>query len=66
MKASAARVVASAARSPLIPNGKFNTLENFQHHVERDLYYIESWSLLFDLYILLRTPFALMKAENAY
>ena len=37
-----------------------------RHRVEHDLYYIENWSLLFDLYILLRTPFALMKSENAY
>jgi lipopolysaccharide/colanic/teichoic acid biosynthesis glycosyltransferase len=34
--------------------------------VEHDLFYIENWSLLFDLHILARTPFALVGAENAY
>jgi Undecaprenyl-phosphate glucose phosphotransferase len=46
--------------------GELDTAEKLQHRVEHDLYYIENWSLLFDLYILLRTPFALMKTENAY
>jgi lipopolysaccharide/colanic/teichoic acid biosynthesis glycosyltransferase len=34
--------------------------------VEHDLYYIENWSILFDLYIVLRTPFALIRGEGAY
>ena len=46
--------------------GEVNTPEKLQHRVEHDLYYIENWSLLFDLYILLRTPFALLRTENAY
>jgi len=46
--------------------GELDTPEKLQNRVEHDLYYIENWSLLFDLYILLRTPFALMKTENAY
>jgi Undecaprenyl-phosphate glucose phosphotransferase len=46
--------------------GELNTPEKLQHRVEHDLYYIENWSLLFDLYILLCTPFALLKTENAY
>jgi Undecaprenyl-phosphate glucose phosphotransferase len=46
--------------------GETNTHEKIQKRVEHDLYYIESWSLLFDLYILARTPFALLKTENAY
>ena len=33
---------------------------------EFDLYYIENWSVLFDVYILLKTPLALMNSENAY
>src|SRR6202045_2385249 len=41
--------------------------EKIQKRVEFDLYYIENWSVLFDLYILLKTPLALMtKNENAY
>jgi Undecaprenyl-phosphate glucose phosphotransferase len=46
--------------------GEFDTAEKLQNRVEHDLYYIENWSLMFDLYILARTPFALMKTENAY
>jgi len=33
--------------------------EKIQKRVEFDLYYIENWSVLFDLYILLKTPLAL-------
>jgi len=46
--------------------GEMNTPEKLQRRVEHDLYYIENWSMLFDLYIMLRTPFALLHAENAY
>jgi Undecaprenyl-phosphate glucose phosphotransferase len=47
--------------------GEVDTDEKIQKRVEFDLYYIENWSVLFDLYILLKTPFSLlMKNENAY
>lgn len=47
--------------------GEVDTDEKIQKRVEFDLYYIENWSVLFDLYILLKTPLALMtKNENAY
>jgi lipopolysaccharide/colanic/teichoic acid biosynthesis glycosyltransferase len=46
--------------------GETDTQEKIQQRVEHDLYYIENWSLLLDLYILARTPFALLKTENAY
>jgi lipopolysaccharide/colanic/teichoic acid biosynthesis glycosyltransferase len=46
--------------------GETDTSEKIQRRVEHDLYYIENWSVLFDLYILLMTPFALLKTENAY
>ncbi|HVV43254.1 MAG TPA: undecaprenyl-phosphate glucose phosphotransferase [Nitrobacter sp.] len=46
--------------------GEVDNEEKIQKRVEFDLYYIENWSILFDLYILLKTPLALMKAENAY
>ena len=46
--------------------GETDTPEKIQKRVEHDLYYIENWSVLFDLYILLKTPFALLKTENAY
>ncbi|HWW46248.1 MAG TPA: undecaprenyl-phosphate glucose phosphotransferase [Xanthobacteraceae bacterium] len=46
--------------------GEVDTEEKIQRRVEFDLYYIENWSILFDLYILFKTPFALLKSENAY
>ncbi len=46
--------------------GETDTEEKIQRRVEFDLYYIENWSLLFDLQILVMTPFALLKSENAY
>ncbi|HEY0330548.1 MAG TPA: undecaprenyl-phosphate glucose phosphotransferase [Rhodopseudomonas sp.] len=46
--------------------GEIDSDEKIQKRVEHDLYYIENWSVLFDLYILLKTPLALLKGENAY
>jgi Undecaprenyl-phosphate glucose phosphotransferase len=46
--------------------GETDTYEKIQRRVEHDLYYIENWSVLFDLYILFKTPFSLLKTENAY
>jgi Undecaprenyl-phosphate glucose phosphotransferase len=46
--------------------GETDTQEKIQRRVEHDLYYIENWSVLFDMYIMAVTPFALTKTENAY
>jgi len=46
--------------------GELNTAEKITQRVAHDLYYIENWSLWFDLMILLRTPGALVGAKNAY
>jgi Undecaprenyl-phosphate glucose phosphotransferase len=46
--------------------GETDTEEKIQRRVEHDLYYIENWSVPFDLYILLRTPLALLRHESAY
>ncbi|MEO1265143.1 MAG: exopolysaccharide biosynthesis polyprenyl glycosylphosphotransferase, partial [Pseudomonadota bacterium] len=46
--------------------GETDTREKIQKRVEHDIYYIENWSLFLDLYILLRTPFALISSKNAY
>lgn len=46
--------------------GETDTHEKIQKRVEHDLYYIENWSVLQDLYIVVRTPFALLNSENAY
>ncbi|CAH1649871.1 Undecaprenyl-phosphate glucose phosphotransferase [Hyphomicrobiales bacterium] len=47
--------------------GETDTDEKIQRRVEHDLYYIENWSVLLDLYILFKTPLSLLtKNENAY
>jgi Undecaprenyl-phosphate glucose phosphotransferase len=46
--------------------GETDTAEKIEKRVKHDLEYIDRWSLTFDLYILLKTPFALLKSENAY
>jgi len=47
--------------------GEIDDEEKIQKRVEFDLYYIENWSVLSDLYILLKTPLSLLtKNENAY
>jgi Undecaprenyl-phosphate glucose phosphotransferase len=46
--------------------GELTSPETIKQRVEHDLYYIENWSLLFDLTILAKTPIALLKSENAY
>ncbi len=46
--------------------GETSTLELMQQRVVHDLWYIDHWSLWLDLAILARTPFACLKATNAY
>jgi Undecaprenyl-phosphate glucose phosphotransferase len=46
--------------------GETDTPEKIQKRVEHDLHYIENWSLFLDIYILLRTPMALLRPKNAY
>jgi len=47
--------------------GEIDNEEKIQKRVEFDLYYIENWSVLFDVFILMKTPIALMtRNENAY
>jgi Undecaprenyl-phosphate glucose phosphotransferase len=46
--------------------GETDTQEKIQRRVECDLYYIENWLIIFDIYILAITPLALTKSENAY
>ncbi len=46
--------------------GEMDTDEKIRMRTEFDLYYIENWSLLFDLKILLLTPIRLLNTENAY
>jgi Undecaprenyl-phosphate glucose phosphotransferase len=46
--------------------GEMDTDEKIKMRTEYDLYYIENWSLWFDLKILLLTPARLLNTENAY
>ncbi|HUN11065.1 MAG TPA: undecaprenyl-phosphate glucose phosphotransferase [Rhabdaerophilum sp.] len=46
--------------------GETDTVEKLERRVEHDLYYIEHWSLPFDLYILAVTPLSLFNTKNAY
>lgn len=46
--------------------GETATVELMRKRVEYDLYYIENWSLSFDLWILFLTPFACLWGKNAY
>ena len=46
--------------------GETDTAEKLERRVECDLYYIENWSLTFDLYILARTPLSLLNTKSAY
>jgi Undecaprenyl-phosphate glucose phosphotransferase len=46
--------------------GETDTHEKIEQRVKHDLDYIDRWSIWFDLYILAKTPLALLKSENAY
>jgi Undecaprenyl-phosphate glucose phosphotransferase len=45
--------------------GETKTIEQIRRRVEHDLYYVENWSLSFDLLILGRTVFAVLSRVNA-
>ena len=44
--------------------GETDTEEKIRMRVKYDLEYINNWSLWFDIYILLKTPFALLSPQN--
>lgn len=46
--------------------GEVDSDAKIRRRVEHDLYYIENWSIIFDLFILLKTPFSLIGNKNAY
>jgi lipopolysaccharide/colanic/teichoic acid biosynthesis glycosyltransferase len=46
--------------------GETDTLEKIEQRVAHDLHYIENWSLLLDIYILIKTPLSLLDTKNAY
>jgi Undecaprenyl-phosphate glucose phosphotransferase len=46
--------------------GETDTVDKIMQRVNHDLYYIENWSLLLDIYIVFMTPIRLLSSENAY
>jgi len=47
--------------------GETDTLDKIMQRVDHDLYYIENWSPMFDIYIVFMTPFSLFsRNENAF
>jgi Undecaprenyl-phosphate glucose phosphotransferase len=46
--------------------GETDTEDKLVKRLEHDLYYIENWSVPFDIYILIRTAIALVSPKNAF
>ena len=46
--------------------GETDTEEKIRRRVEHDLYYIENWSLMLDLVIVLRTTWVVLKGDRAH
>lgn len=46
--------------------GEVDDVQKIKKRTDYDLYYIENWSLAFDFYIVVMTPFRLLNTKNAY
>jgi lipopolysaccharide/colanic/teichoic acid biosynthesis glycosyltransferase len=46
--------------------GETDTEEKLVKRLEHDLYYIENWSVTFDIYVLFRTLIAVIAPKNAF
>ena len=46
--------------------GETDTLEKMERRIAYDLAYLREWSLRLDLWIVLRTPFAVLSGRNAW
>ena len=46
--------------------GETDKIEKIRKRVEHDLYYIENWSVWFDLFIIAKTALVVIKGRNAY
>jgi Undecaprenyl-phosphate glucose phosphotransferase len=46
--------------------GETDSIDKLEGRVEHDLYYIDNWSVWFDLVIIMKTLIVMLKDENAY
>jgi putative colanic acid biosynthesis UDP-glucose lipid carrier transferase len=46
--------------------GETEVLEKMQGRIDHDLYYLQNWSIWFDLWIIMRTVWVVLKRDNAY
>ena len=46
--------------------GETKDLEKMQARIEFDLHYLQNWSIWFDLWIIMRTVWVVLRRENAY
>jgi Undecaprenyl-phosphate glucose phosphotransferase len=46
--------------------GETDTIEKIAKRIEHDIYYINNWSLMLDLWIILKTPFVCIGKDNVY
>ena len=46
--------------------GETDTLEKMQKRIDYDLEYLRNWSLRLDIFIIFKTPLALLRRQNAY
>ncbi len=46
--------------------GETDTVEKIERRIEFDLYFIDHWSIWFDLKIIVMTPFSLLRTRNSY
>jgi lipopolysaccharide/colanic/teichoic acid biosynthesis glycosyltransferase len=46
--------------------GETRTVRSMRERVDRDIWYVDNWSLLLDIRIILRTAVEVMRCRNAY
>jgi putative colanic acid biosynthesis UDP-glucose lipid carrier transferase len=46
--------------------GETEVLEKMQGRIDHDLYYLQNWSIWFDLWIIIRTVWVVLRRDNAY
>ncbi|MEO8342711.1 MAG: undecaprenyl-phosphate glucose phosphotransferase [Gallionella sp.] len=46
--------------------GETKDLEKMQARIEHDLHYLQNWSIWFDLWIIMRTVWVVLRRDNAY